>query len=90
MKQLKKFELGDLVSWESQSQGSTTVKCGTVVRLIGKGHKPPLGFYRSTHRIMFDGMVRDHESYLVEMPSTGKGKPVLYHPRVSQLQKEKP
>lgn len=84
-----KFELGDLVSWESQSNGSTTVKCGTIINVIPVGVRPRRGFFTSTHRVLFDGCKRDHESYLVEMPHSGNGKPILYHPRVSQLKKEK-
>lgn len=82
------FKIGDFVSWESQSKGWSTVKCGTIVQVIQANHHPLIESL-STHTIKFDGMFRNHESYLVEVPHPGSGKPSLYHPRVSQLKKEK-
>lgn len=85
----QKFELGELVSWESQSNGSLTVKCGRIVHVVGVHQLPTRSYYKPSHYVKFDGMQRNHESYLVEVPHPGKGKPSIYHPLVSKLQKEK-
>ncbi len=90
MKQLKKFELGDLVSWESQSQGWTTVKCGTIVQIVKQGIKPNFIPFHGTHSVLYGGgFGRNHESYLIEVPHPGKGKPRIYWPNANNLQKEK-
>lgn len=80
-KTTREFKIGDRVTWESQAQGSTTKKTGTVIEVVGWRRRP------ST--IRHDG-TRDHESYVVEVqpPPTKRGrarKPVRYWPVVSKL-----
>lgn len=83
-----KFEIGDKVTWESQAQGTTTQKQGTVVKVIPPEGGPGFSDYNGTHIPHYGGgLGRDHESYLIEVPAKGKGRPHLYWPRVSALRK---
>ena len=90
------FEVGDKVAWVSLC--NTKLGCmgelehvGTVVHTVFSMDHPLHCFSDQTfkaHRIMFDGLFRRGESYLVSVPSkTGKGKPRLYWPRVSALRR---
>lgn len=86
-----KFKVGDKVLWESQSSGSRTTKEGTVYKVIPPGATPyinePTLLTFPYHKLLFDGMPRNHESYLVVVPGgkTSNAKPKLYWPRVSHL-----
>ena len=86
------FTEGSKVEWKSQAQGYTRVKYGTVVAVVPAGcdvldllildsGEP------SYHSRQFDGGMRAHESYLVEVKTgkDGHGTPKLYWPRVSAL-----
>lgn len=84
------FKVGDRVTWTSQSQGSTTTKSGEIIAIVPAGSTPHRIMlpdkYRNC-RCMYDGMRRDHESYIVAVipGKTGKASPQLYWPRVSLL-----
>lgn len=89
---MQQFKEGDLVSWESQARGYTTVKCGTVIKIIPKEMHPDslIHKYMASHSLKYGaGISRRHESYLVEVPHPGNGKPAIYWPVVSKLQKQK-
>lgn len=77
------FKVGDKVEWVSQSAGFTTRKQGEVVAIVPAGRSPGLGFLErfnlQKYRCMFDGLFRDHESYLILV------KTKLYWPRVRYL-----
>jgi len=85
------FKVGDKVEWESQGAGSMTRKVGFVWGVV-----PPQDWIYvegyPNHRVMFDGGLRNQESYLIEVAPSGKAtkrpaKPKLYWPRASQLRK---
>lgn len=84
------FKVGDKVRWQSQSSSSMTEKVGEIVAVVPSNEslryfRTIIGKYR---RLGVFGMSRNHESYLVAVPSkTGRGKPVLYWPRVRHLRK---
>lgn len=86
MSEAKRFKVGDNVKWMSQAQGCATVKYGVVLGVIPAGGDfPPLAEDgRVSH--YGGGDPRNHESYLVEVPSKKDGKPHLYWPRVSALE----
>jgi hypothetical protein len=71
------FKLNDVVSWNSASAGIWKEKTGTVVEVVKAGKAP-------AHE-KSDWFSRDHESYVVSVPSGGKAKPKIYWPRVSAL-----
>lgn len=88
------FQLGDTVKWNSQAGGVRTTKQGTVwavvpiCGILKKVLKPWMeSSYWKNYQPMFDfsGAPRLIESYVICVPSTGKAKPKLYWPRVSEL-----
>lgn len=72
-----KFKIGETVKWTSQSQGYEKTKEGIVVNVVRIGKLPN----RRIHASTWLGMVRNHESYVVEV--NGRN----YWPRVSQLKR---
>jgi hypothetical protein len=75
-----KFAVSDLVAWSSQAAGSWKEKRGEVVKVVPAGAKVPEGY----------GVygARDHESYVVRVPSkSGRGRGTYYWPVVSKLKK---
>ena len=82
----KKFEIGQKVCWSSQALGYTTTKVGLIETVVPAGVAPRALNIDATN----DGMPRDHESYLVRVPTpAGKGKGKLYWPKVANLAKAK-
>lgn len=89
------FSVNEKVSWESQSAGSTTRKEGVIIFKVpadkAATNRELVQKYNPGHKnnMMFDGCIpRGHVSYVVSVPSkSGKGKPKLYWPKVSQLKK---
>jgi hypothetical protein len=91
----KTFEVGDEVTWASQSLGFWKQKTGTVVAVVPARTSPKtyidaVAKQHKGHVVRTDGggLLRNHVSYLVlvvaEAPS--KAKPKLYWPIVSKLQ----
>lgn len=91
------MQVGDTAEWESQGQGKTTIKRGTVLYLLPPKISPArmvmeLG---KTHRVMFKTSDwsylhgRDHESYLISVKrgKTEKSLPGLYWPDTRRLRK---
>lgn len=84
------FKIGDKVMWTSQSCDIYTDKVGEVYRVIPPGEILKLTSREfARFRIMFDGGVRPHETYLISVPTgiNGQGKPKLYWPRVTHLRR---
>jgi len=93
------IKLGSIVTWESQAQGSTKVKTGTVVHILRKEamrsnmdewHDVCETFH--SHMIMFDSVsipVGAKEAYLVSVATTAKARPKLYKPYPSKLKEVK-
>lgn len=85
------FKIGDKVKWWSQSSGWGSLKIGEVVLAIPEGRSPSLDLLGkdfpecSTSAMKNPGMGRDHESYIVRVPSGTKAKDKLYWPRVNKL-----
>jgi hypothetical protein len=83
------LKVGDKVQWASQAAGYTKAKEG-VVALVVPPSLNPCNVIRDTEvshvSCQFDGMARNHESYLVLVTGVKGGKK-LYWPRVSSLQK---
>jgi len=84
---------GDKVQWESQSNGSTTKKAGTIIRLLKAKDYPPVIARKEfpNHKRMFDGMNppvdENGTGYLVEVITSPRAMPRLYMPRPKNLQK---
>jgi hypothetical protein len=85
--EMVEFKVGDLVYWESQAGASWTCKEGKVIKVLPPKYWIDRKVFMATHVVMYDGGLRNHESYLVEVPGgkTAKAKPKLYWPRVSAL-----
>lgn len=83
------IRVGSKVRWRSQSAGYRTEKVGTVVEVVPKDvpMHPNIACRMHGGRSAFGyGCSRDHESYVVSIPTKGKGRPMLYWPRVKQLE----
>ena len=93
------FKVGDTVTWTSQSHGSTKTKVGVVIHIVPKKmqlidviDKEALEYYNTSairdsyyaYRYNY-AVYRNHESYLVAVSSSEKGKPKLYWPLVNKL-----
>ena len=87
------MKIGDIVAWKSTSSGVEKEKRGKIVNIVPP-HKGPLKYIveaKEETGAAFSssagpGMSRDHESYVVHVPSkTGKGKGTLYWPKVRNL-----
>lgn len=81
------LQIGDYVTWTSQSAGTTKTKAGPVVAIVPAGANPDAVIacdLWADHYVWAGsyGLPRNHESYLVAV----RGK--LYWPRVSLLQPE--
>lgn len=92
----KKFNLGDVVTWSSQSHGTHNTKHGTIIEVVAP-------HYYGKNAPKNSGRSRDHESYIVAVthvngkqiaglsPRTGlpvnKRTPKTYWPVVSLLKR---
>ncbi|MCK9569790.1 hypothetical protein M0R72_12675 [Candidatus Pacearchaeota archaeon] len=74
------MQVGEMVTWTSQSQGCTKTKRGEVVAIVPAGESPNRPPYIGYKPLVNPGMARNHESYIVVC----KGK--TYWPRVSVLE----
>lgn len=90
------FQVGQVVEWQSQANGTTVTKRGEVLAVIapntymcGSDLIQILGFdYKRRFNVSSLGWgdKRNHTSYLIAVPGkTSKAKPKLYWPRVSAL-----
>lgn len=79
---MKKFKVGNQVTWSSQSWGETKTKIGTIVAIVPVG-KSAYDFIPEGMSIRSAGFSRKHESYLIKRPNSK----VLSWPRVEYLQK---
>jgi hypothetical protein len=85
---MEKFQIGDLVAWDSQSQGSWKEKRGTIVAILPAMTWPHEGLASIPlpARLMFDGKFpRDHESYFVAVKPSERSIYRIYWPRVASL-----
>lgn len=90
---MEDFNVGDHVKWESQSGGSTKLKCGKVVRVVVKTDCPAhiANHEFPNHKRMFDGLSlpgrNTQKAYLVEVfdGKTAMSLPKLYMPYPSKL-----
>ena len=78
------FDIGDRVTWESQSSGYSKKKSGVVVAVVPPrqfvNYCIPCGFVLNST----PGSPRQHESYLIRVGTAAS----LYWPRVALLHKE--
>jgi hypothetical protein len=89
------MNIGDTVTWRSQAQGSWTEKTGIIIHVVAPRERmdrakteaicKAAGYDDVAFRADFGSIPRKFESYLVIIPPSGKRKPALYWPRVSQL-----
>jgi len=84
---MKKFKLGDKVKWWSSFKD----KQGEIVLVIPIMEPPyrmdlEKHFPGCTAAAIDGGSRRDHESYIVRVPSGTKAKDKMYWPRVSKLE----
>lgn len=85
------FKLGDRVTWESSSNGSTTRKQGVIVLVVMPRTDPRMGELARKLGATSNyggGMRRNHESYVVSVVrgKDGSAKPALYWPNVNKLE----
>lgn len=86
------LKVGDEVEWSSQANGNYMKKRGKVVLVVPPGIRPYHLLAsmdlrnRNTHAIDPRTMHRQTESYIIEVPSKGKGAPKLYWPLISRLE----
>lgn len=85
---MKKIKVGDKVAWESQSQGSWTKKCGTVIADIPSGESAkqyiPASAKKSHSKVDKDKSAIDR--VLVAVPAGKDGQITHYYcPRKSVL-----
>lgn len=90
---MSEFAVGDLVTWQSQAQGSTVTKSGTIIAIVPPETDPnkaiPPDLQDKVRQFDASG-TRKETSYLVAVP-TPKGKSChLYWPRVKHLRKIAP
>ncbi len=88
-----KYNIGEIVEWKSQANGSVKLKRGEIVEIITPGRSCNLVWLAKKHNAKSaygGGIVRDHESYAVLVPGKKDRKPTLYWPRVSKLTKNQP
>ena len=81
------FQVGNKVQWSSQAAGHIKVKEGIVARIVPVDVVPQNMINGSELEHIsrqFDGMARNHESYLVVVTGPKGGKN-LYWPRVSSI-----
>ncbi len=78
---MKKFSVGQDVTWSSSSNGSTTAKVGVVVAVIPAGKSPD----EATWRLHMPGSPRDHDSYVINVGGTEKRRGKNYWPHVWRL-----
>lgn len=90
-----KYEMGEEVSWSSQSGGVTKTKLGKIVAVVPPRHHPR----RYIEKVQKDyggspnyggGGPRNHESYIVIVPSDdspfwNREKRKIYWPQVKRL-----
>ena len=91
---MEKFEVGEWGEWISQSGGYTKVKRLECIAVVPAGTP---GFKILSHPgwekfyiLMFDGLGRDHESYLFATKPSKSGLRKVYWPRVKWLKKIAP
>jgi hypothetical protein len=80
------FNVGDHVQWQNQTRGVLWKKAGQVLAIVPAGENPRIVLRKlkidiSQYRLIFEGMSRDHESYLVVV-DPGKN---LHWPRANTL-----
>lgn len=82
-----KIEAGSKVKWASQAQGHHKEKVGVVVQVVPAGERPNRERFLDLYKGAGVGCGRNHESYVVAVPTgkKGMGKPKHYWPRVSAL-----
>ena len=91
------FKIGDKVTWESHSQGHTTIKTGIVAAVLYRANH---GWHKKheihevvkknfpKHKTMFTGFEipgKAKTGYLVEVITSPKVKPRLYMPYPTKL-----
>jgi hypothetical protein len=93
------FDIGQRVEWESQSNGTSSLKQGVVVlsesearsrlpkqpRVSGSPVRAAQALF-AEHKLMFDGITWGEGRVIVEVASL-KGKNALYMPRLSNLRR---
>ena len=81
-----KYNIGDLVTWQSQAQGSWITKAGTIAEVIPAGKLPDRVLFSSLYKSSGVGLPRNEESYVVTVAGkTTKAKPRAYWPHANKL-----
>ncbi|WP_321820880.1 MULTISPECIES: hypothetical protein [unclassified Burkholderia] len=82
------FNVGDIVTWSSQANGSTKTKTGVVEAIVLPKTYPDRACFPQLHRGSGTGLYRAHVSYVVRVPGkTSKSVGKLYWPRAVALRK---
>jgi len=84
---MEELEVGNKVTWVSQSQGFRKVKTGVVVKIYEPNSWIPSSEISTKYKVMFDYGYQIKKSYLVEVIESKKSKPKLYKPILKHLRK---
>lgn len=82
-------KLHNAVCWRSGANFSSTVKTGRIVKIVKPGQNPMELVSRKMANectIRFDGIPRNHRSYIVRVSRGAGRKDYLYFPRVNVLE----
>ena len=88
---MQKFKLGDKVKWKSSASGTWKEKTGEIVYIVKENIEHPTRKwlelkFKASAAPLDEAWPRDHESYIVRVPSGTKAKDKLYWPLVSKLE----
>lgn len=75
----RRFDLGEMVQWISQSRGYRKIKLGPVVAVVTAGTRPNRDAFPDLYKNAGCGWERDHDSYVVKVRNRH------YWPRVVHL-----
>jgi hypothetical protein len=80
------FELGNSVTWTSQSAGYTRTKTGVVEQVVAPNKLPDRAQFEALYRTSGVGLPRAEESYVVRVPGkTTRSAGKLYWPHAGKL-----
>ena len=82
-----KFQVGQMVEWDSQARGTKRTKIGVVVGVLS-AHMPlrHLPYFETMRINAWGGSSRNHKSYIIAVIHPHK-KPEFFWPRVQYLKK---
>ena len=81
-----KFQVGQMVEWDSQARGTKRTKIGVVIDKLPPGHTIKSLKNHRDYKLTPHSSIRNHESYIIAVIHPHK-KPEFFHPLVKNLRK---